>query len=88
MKKALLLHHDFYRMFKLLTEEEAGRLLMAVFEYDINGVIVDFDDRLLTSCFLRLKDSIDTYNVKYEDTCQKRIEAARKRWEKDETRAN
>ena len=83
MKKALLLHHDFYRMFKLLTEEEIGRLIMAVFEYDINGVITDFDDRLMVSCFLRLKDSIDTYNVKYEETCQKRIEAARKRWEKE-----
>lgn len=83
MKKALLLHHDFYRMFKLLTEEEAGRLIMAVFEYDINGVVTEFEDRLLMSCFLRMKDSVDAYNVKYEETCQKRIEAARKRWEKE-----
>ncbi len=88
MKKALLLHHDFYRMFKLLNYEETGELIMAIFDYDINGVLAEFDDRLMMSCFLRMKDSIDTYNVKYEETCQKRIEAARKRWEKDGATVN
>lgn len=82
MKKALLLHHDFARMFKLLTYDEIGKLIMAAFEYDMYGTETEFDDRLMMSCFLRLKDSIDVNNIKYEETCQKRIEAARKRWEK------
>ncbi len=83
MKKALLLHHDFYRMFKLLTEEEAGRLIMAVFEYDINGVVTEFEDRLMTACYIRITECLERNNERYDDIRLKRIEAAKKRWEKE-----
>ncbi len=88
MKKALLLHHDFYRMFKLLTYEEIGELVMAIFDYDINHNLPKFNDRLMVACFLRLADSVDTNRKKYEEICQKRIEAAQKRWEKEGTSIN
>lgn len=83
MKKSLLLHHDFYRMFKLLTEEEAGRLIMAVFEYEVNGVMTEFDDRLLSACYIRITECLDRNNERYDEIRLKRIEAARKRWEKE-----
>lgn len=46
MKKALLLHHDFARMFRLLSDEEVGKLIKAALDYDIKGTLTEFDDRI------------------------------------------
>ncbi len=44
MKKALLLHYDLFDTFSLLSDEELGKLIRAVFEYDISGNMPEFED--------------------------------------------
>ncbi len=83
MKKALLLHYDLFDTFSLLSDEELGKLLRAVFEYDISGNMPEFEDRLLTACFLRIAECLDRNNIRYEEVCQKKAEAMKRRWEKN-----
>lgn len=82
MRQALLLHYDFYDMFNLLSNEETGLLLKAVYEYDMNGVLPDFDDRMLETCFLQIRRFLDRNNAHYEEICFRRSEAAKRKWEK------
>lgn len=82
MKKALLLHYDLFDTFSLLSDEELGKLIRAVFEYDISGITPDFDDRMMTACFMRIAECLDRNNSKYADICQKKSEAMKRRWEK------
>ncbi|MBE6776237.1 MAG: hypothetical protein E7543_08630 [Ruminococcaceae bacterium] len=82
MKKALLLHYDLFDTFSLLSDEELGRLIRAVFEYDMSGDMPDFEDRLLMACFMRIAECLDRNNIRYEQVCQKKAESARRRWEK------
>ncbi len=86
MKKSMLIHHDFINTFRQLTYEETGRLIMAALEYDIDGTVTEFDDRLMRICYYRLTECLKRNNEKYEDVRQKKIEAARKRWQKNDLR--
>ncbi len=81
MKHAMLIHHDFERMFDRLTDEECGKLLKAVLRYDKYDEETYFEDRSLMLCYDRVIDCLDRYHKKYEETCRKRAEAAKKRWE-------
>ncbi|MBQ9914211.1 MAG: hypothetical protein IJO73_08280 [Clostridia bacterium] len=81
MKHAMLVHHDFERMFDRLSDEECGKLLKAVLKYDIRREETVFEDRALMLCYDRIIDCLDRNNEKYEETCRKRVEAAKKRWE-------
>lgn len=82
MKKAMLIHHDFLHTFRLLTYEEIGRLIMAAMEFDIDGTVTEFDDRMMNACYYRLTECLKRNSDKYEEITQKRIEAAKKRWER------
>ena len=82
MKKALLLHYDLFDTFSLLSDEELGKLIRAVFEYDISGIMPELEDRLLMACFMRIAECLDRNNIRYEEVCQKKAEAMRKRWDK------
>lgn len=82
MRKAVLLHHDFYDMFSLLNDEELGKILRATYEYDINGVIPVFEDRTLETCFLQIRRFLDRNNAHYDEICFRRSEAAKRKWEK------
>lgn len=80
---ATMLHHHYGDIIKLLSNEECGKLLKAIMEYDINGTEPEFDDRSLTLIFMQIKISLDSNREHYEKTCQKRAASAKKRWQKD-----
>ena len=79
--KALILHHDYYEVITLLSDEEKGKLLTAIMEYDINGEETEFEDRALLVLFKQIKRSIDVSHKNYESTCKRRSENAKKRWD-------
>ncbi len=79
--KALLLLHEHYCAINILSDEEAGKLLKAVFEYDINGTEPEFEDKALTVVFLTLRHFLDSNRIRYENISRKRSENAKKRWE-------
>ena len=47
MKHAMLIHHDFERMFDMLTDEECGKLLKAVLRYDKYDEETEFEEVLV-----------------------------------------
>ncbi len=81
MKKSMLIHHDFIHTFRLLTYEELGRLIMAAMEFDVDGTVTEFDDRMMNATYFRLTECLRRNSEKYEEITQKRTEAAKKRWE-------
>ena len=81
MKNAFMLYYDLDEVFGFLTDREAGALIKAVFAYEIRGEETQFKDRMLASTFKRITDNLDRNKIRYEETCQKRREAAQKRWE-------
>lgn len=78
--KAIFLLHSFDELVSHLTNEEAGILLKAIFDYDIRGKVTEFDDRALLFLFTEIKRSLDRNKEHYEDVCKKRAESAKKRW--------
>ena len=67
--KATLLLHSFDELIGCLTDEEAGRLLKAILDYDIRGNTTDFDDRAMRFLFVQIRNSLDTHKAHYEKVC-------------------
>ena len=83
MKNGLLLYYDLKDVFAYLTDEEAGKMIKAVFDYEIDGVVTEFDDRMMASTYKRITDHLDRNKKKYENICEQRRQAAFIRWEKE-----
>lgn len=83
--KALLIPHNLYSSFRLLTDEECGKLFKAVFDYDVTGQEAEFEDVALTILYIQLKNILDYNHDRYEKICKKRSEIAKKRWDKAES---
>lgn len=81
MKNSFVLYYDLDEVFKLLLDEEAGQLIKAVFAFEVHGEVTEFDDRMMQSTYRRITDSLMRNKVKYEKTCRKKSESARKRFE-------
>ena len=80
MKNSFVLYYDLEYVFDFLSDEEAGRMIKAVLKYEIKGERTDFDDRMMSSTFQRIADSLDRNKKRYEQTCFARREAANQRW--------
>ena len=75
--KSFVLYTDYAKHIALLTNEEAGELLKALFEYVESGKLPDFSG-VLMMCFSFIADQIARDKEKYQDVCKKRAEAGRK----------
>ena len=84
MRKSLLIHHDLYPVIEMLTDEEAGLILKALFAYDVDGEITEFQDRMLQSTYMRITEGLDRNKVKYEKTAERNRKSALLRWNKNE----
>lgn len=80
MKNSFVLYYDLKEVFDYLTDEEAGRIIKAVFHYETEGEITYFEDRMMASTYKRITDNLDRNKKKYEKVCEERREAAFKRW--------
>lgn len=72
-----ILRSDFYPQVQLLTREQRGDLLTAIFAYTSDENIPDLDG-VTKMCFEFIKASIDFYAVKYDAQCEKNRENGRK----------
>lgn len=70
-------------MLEAATDEQAGKLLKAMLKYQATGE-AEVDDPLLGAIFEMVKEGIDKDNKAYEETCERRRQAALKRWEADQ----
>lgn len=75
MKDSFILYQEHKQIFDMLTDEEAGMLIKAIFEYE-RGQLVELD-KTLQIAFVSIKNSLDRNREKWEIEKQKRSEAGK-----------
>lgn len=82
LKKSFTLYHDYWNLITLLTDDELGKLLRAIFVYERERIIPqNLDDKIQLSFFM-IKETLDRDRAKYESVCNRNKENARIRWQK------
>ena len=79
-KTAMLLPYESEPIFKSLPLEQAGLLILALYQYEHEEVEPDFSDNeiLQFSWKTHIKPKVDEYKEKYKKTCEARREAGSK----------
>lgn len=75
-KDSFILYTDYKQHIELLTDEEAGQLFRALFEFVEAGTVPSFTGQL-KMCFSFISAQIRRDKEKYIDICNKRAEAGR-----------
>lgn len=83
-KKSFVLYGDYREHFALLSAEEQGQLLMAIFAYAEEGTQPALSPAAMMA-FSFIRTQLDRDEARYAETCQKRQEAGKK---SGETRRN
>ena len=76
VKTSFVLYHDLREPLELLSDEERGRLLSAIFEYSMTGALPEFSGALQLA-FAFVRTALDRDAAAWEDKVQKRREAGR-----------
>ena len=82
-KRSVIIRDQFVPLLEAATDEQAGKLLKAMLKYQATGE-AEVDEPLLGAIFEMVKEGIDQDNKAYEDTCERRRQAALKRWENEQ----
>lgn len=77
-KKSFILYHDMRQPLQLLTDEQRGKLLLALMDYSEFGEIPSFNDSGLSMAFSFIRQQLDRDATEWEVTRQRRAEAGRK----------
>ena len=76
-QNSFVLYFDYSKHISLLSDQEAGQLFKALFQFGEYGTIPDFSGSLLM-CFSFISSQMQRDKEKYIDICEKRAEAGRK----------
>lgn len=76
-KKSFVLYCEYKKHFELLSPEDQGRLLMAIFDYVESGAEPQLEP-LPMMAFSFIRAQMDRDIAKYEETCRRRAEAGKK----------
>lgn len=76
MKNSFVLYNEYKEQFELLSYEEAGQLIMAIFEYTETGNVPQLEGMTLMA-FSFIRKQLDRDSEKYEKTIEKRREAGK-----------
>ena len=79
--KTFLLYIENAPQVELLSDEEAGQLFKALYRYVGEGEELHTNNRVLEMIFSTIKSQIDRGQERYQSICEKRKEAANKKWE-------
>lgn len=77
-KKSLLLYYDYQQHFNFLTDEQTGKIIKAMLDYEINGVFPEFDEPIMQMTFSFIKSNLDRDMQKYLEKCEKNTENGKK----------
>lgn len=80
MKKSFILYQDQEEIVDSLTNEKAGRLFKAIFDY-VRGDHPILNQSL-SIVFISIRQAIDRARENYEKVCEINSQNAKKRWEK------
>ena len=82
VKKSFVLYHDYWNWFTLLSDEELGKLIRAVFRYEREKILPEKLGEKTEIAFFMIKDTLDRDREKYEIVCNRNKEIAKLRWKK------
>lgn len=77
MKNSFVLYTDYFEHFSLLTLEQQGLLINAIFKYQLGEELPEMDMGLKMA-FSFIKAQLDRDNEKYKNTCEERRKAGEK----------
>ena len=81
-KESFILYLQQKELFNKLTDEQAGKVIKAIYEYEDSGKTPNFDFGL-DIVFTSIKTSLDSNRIKYQEKCEKNRENINKRWNKN-----
>ena len=84
MKDSFILYLEHQEIFEMLTDEQAGRLIKDIFQYERTGQMPQMD-KMLNLAFIPIMQALDKNRWKYEEKCKKNKENIKKRWNKNNT---
>lgn len=84
-KNSFVLYYNYEEQLEDLTDEQVGKLLRALFQYEIHDTLPEFADKELKVAFKFIKVHLDNDREKYKDTCEKRKQNIQKRWDTKNT---
>ena len=84
MKDSFILYLDQQEIFEMLTDEQSGRLIKDIFQYERTGQMPQMD-KMLNLAFIPIMQALDKNRWKYEEKCKKNKENIKKRWNKNNT---
>ena len=76
-KRSFVLYFDIRHPLELLSDEDRGKLFLALLDYAELGTVRDFGEGALQMAFAFIRNSIDRDAAAWEEKRQKRIEAGR-----------
>lgn len=85
MKDSFILYLEQREVFDNLTDEQAGKIIKTIFEYEATKQVPELE-QLLKIIFIPIKQTLDRNSVKYEKTCERNKENIKKRWDKKDTK--
>lgn len=77
MKDSFILYQEHKEIFETLTDDEAGKLIKAIFEYEDTGQITQLD-KSLKLAFIPIKNALDKNKEKYEKVVERNKENGKK----------
>lgn len=76
-KASFLMYLDYEEQFNLLTDEQIGKLIRAIFKYENTGEVEELDG-MVKMAFSFIKTQLDRDREKYQARCEKNRENAKK----------
>lgn len=79
MKNSFILYHNYKEHFDLLSDDELGKLMRTIFDYEMTGRIPEMIGGLRMA-FSFIKKDLDQNKVKWENTAKRNQKNIKKRW--------
>lgn len=71
-KKSFILYYDSQHLFNMLADTQAGKLIKAIYEYEINGTVPNCDDDIaFKMAFTTIQLCLDRDKEKYNSVCER-----------------
>lgn len=72
MKDGMIIYASYVEKFKKLSNEQFGRLVRLILQYQKDGVVPEIEDLAISIAFDIMKIDLDKNNERYEEICEQR----------------
>lgn len=69
-KKSLLLYYDYKSHFDFLTDEQVGKIVRAMLEYEVDGIFPEFSEPIMKMTFSFIRSNLDRDREKWVKMCK------------------